>query len=177
MGVAFELMTFRLLLVTAAACGLGFSQERPPAGATAAIRTAVREYIRGGRIPDDLSTSYFVAFARLNPESGLQALVHLQCNGWCGSGGCTTLILTPEGSSYRVIGLIPASRLPIRMLKTSSHGWRDLSFWSWGGGDPGSEQPVRFDGESYAKTLEDGNGNRKGRVVLSDKHREAPLFP
>ena len=93
------------------------------------------------------------------------------------------LVLTREGSSYKLISSIPATRLPIRVLETKSHGWQDLSVMIQGGGILRAyEELVRFDGERYAKTSSDSPESqprlkRKGKAVLSLKNKEEPLFP
>ncbi len=93
------------------------------------------------------------------------------------------LVLTQEGSSYKVITMIPAVRLPIRILEAKSHGWHDLSVLIQGGGIMrGYEGVVKFDGESYSKVSSEDTEERparqmKGKIILSLKDREVPLYP
>jgi hypothetical protein len=58
-----------------------------------------------------------------------EATVYLTGRSWCGSGGCPTLILRREGSSFMVVTRILATRPPIRVFETTSHGWRNISVW------------------------------------------------
>ena len=61
-----------------------------------------------------------------------------------------TLVLTPEGASYRVVTKIRITRPPIRVLATSSHGWHDIGVWVQGGGiQRGYEAKLQFDGKTY----------------------------
>src|ERR1019366_1518014 len=79
-----------------------------------------------------------------------QVIVYLTGLSWCGSGGCPTLVLTPKGSSYKLLSRILVTRPPIRVLAGKSYGWHNLAVWVGGGGiQPGYEAELRFDGKSY----------------------------
>src|SRR6185312_5883971 len=69
------------------------------------------------------SKSYLSASAKLHSGPQSQTIVYLTGQEWCGSGGCTTLILEPKGSSYRLISKISLTRLPIRVLRCTTNGW------------------------------------------------------
>ena len=93
------------------------------------------------------------------------------------------MVLTEEGSSYKVITIIPAVWLPIRVLESKSHGWHDLSIWTQGGGIMrGYEEAVQFDGKDYSKESSEAAEERpihhmKGKLVLSSKDKDQPLYP
>ncbi len=94
--------------------------------------------------------TYLVAAADLNDDDADELLVYLNSDGFCGSGGCTLLILTPRGNSYRVITRATIVRLPVRALDTRSNGWRNLAVRVQGGGIlEGYEAELRYDGASY----------------------------
>ncbi len=93
---------------------------------------------------------YFDAFVDLNGDGKLEAIVYLTGRNWCGSGGCTMLLLKPKGSSFAVITRVTIVRPPIRVLNSTSNGWHNLAVWVPGGGiDPGYEAELRFDGKTY----------------------------
>lgn len=46
---------------------------------------------------------------------------------YCGSGGCTTLIIDRSAPRPRIVGEIERTFPPIRVLRTTSHGWHDLA--------------------------------------------------
>lgn len=69
---------------------------------------------------------YVAASVNLDKRGG-QVLVYLAGQGWCGSGGCTLLILTPEGGSYRVVSKTTITSPPIRVLDHITNGWHDIS--------------------------------------------------
>ena len=60
-------------------------------------------------------------------------IVYISGPGWCGSGGCTMLILEPSGSSFNVLGKVTIVQLPIRVLHSTSHGHPDIGVLVQGG--------------------------------------------
>ena len=97
-----------------------------------------------------LTGRFIASFTDLNGDGKPEAIVHLTSNEWCGSGGCTTLVLVPDDDSWRVLSEISISRPPIRVLSTKSNGWRSIGVWVQGGGiQIGYEAELRFDGKKY----------------------------
>lgn len=122
------------------------------------------------------------AFVDLKDDGVQEVIVYFVSNKWCGSGGCTALILAPEGSSYKVVTKITVTRLPIRVLATKSNGWHDIAIPVHGGGIVHAyEANLSFDGEKYpsnptvppAKPL---IGNVPGTVVISDATEGKSLY-
>jgi hypothetical protein len=54
-------------------------------------------------------------------------LVYVSGQRWCGSGGCTLLILQPQGSSFRVIGKVTIVQLPFAFYLLRAIGIRILA--------------------------------------------------
>ena len=99
---------------------------------------------------NDQTTKYLAVFRDLNSDGKPEALIYLMGKKWCGTGGCKTLILTPDGSSWRIVAKITITRPPIRILRDTSNGWRTITVWVQGGGiQPGYEAELRFDGKTY----------------------------
>jgi hypothetical protein len=92
---------------------------------------------------------YFDATVDLNDDGKEEVVVYIVGEKWCDSGGCPMLVLTPDGSSYRLVTKTTITNTPIRVLDTSSFGWRDLGVWVSGGPYPGYEAELSFDGKSY----------------------------
>lgn len=98
----------------------------------------------------DRTTRYITAFKDLNNDGTQEAIVYLTGSKWCGSGGCTTLILAQDGSSWRIVTKITITHPPIRMLPSISHGWHNISVWVQGGSiQKGYEAELIFDGKMY----------------------------
>jgi len=128
------------------------------------------------------TTQYIVAFTDLNGDGIPEAIVLLRSGGWCGSGGCTALVLTPSKSSWRIVTKLTITRPPIRVLKDTTNGWHDITVWVRGGGIyPGYEALLCFDGSSYpsnptvppAQKLE---REVAGAVVISPTQEAVPLY-
>jgi hypothetical protein len=126
-----------------------FAQSVPKqAEVSAQAKRSLRVFLR--TFDGDLEDRFLAAFADLNNDGRPEAIVYLTSNDWCGSGGCTMLILVPDGDSWRLLTKIPITRPPIRLLRTRSNGWRDIGVWVQGGGiQPGYQAELRFDGKTY----------------------------
>ena len=100
----------------------------------------------------ELKEHFIAALADLNGDGSPEAIVYLTSSGWCGSGGCTMLILEQAGGSWRLLTKASITRPPIRVLGTKSNGWRDVGVWVQGGGiQPGYEAQLCFDGQTYPR--------------------------
>ena len=126
------------------------------------------------------TTRYAVAFVDLRDDGTKEVLVYLSLGGWCGTGGCTILILAPEGTSYRVVTKVPAVRLPIRVLDTKSNGWHDIGLVARKNGvEPLYEAILSFNGKSYPSSVSEGresNGMAPGRIVVPTTVQDKPLY-
>ena len=131
------------LAALAASAAPAAAQDNDVARVERFLRAAVEE--RGGQ---DRDARYAVAFFDLNRDGRNEAIVHLVGRSMCGSGGCVAYVLTPTRAGYRSVGRMTVSSAPIRLLATSSNGWRDLSVAYAGGGMAGAGR-MRFNGSRY----------------------------
>jgi hypothetical protein len=93
---------------------------------------------------------YSYAFVDLNDQGKKDVIVLLQDNSFCGSGGCTMLVLIPKKDSYKVIAQTDITHAPIRVLDSMSYGWHNLGVLVAGGGImSGYEAVLSFNGTSY----------------------------
>lgn len=114
------------------------------------LRSFLQDYLKDHGFPDDKTTRFTAASADLNDDGKPEFVVYITGQCWCGSGGCNLLILTPQNSTYMVVGDLSITRPPIRLLSTKSNGWHDVSAWVQGGGiQPGYEAKLPFDGKDY----------------------------
>ena len=139
-------------------------------------REALKLFLRqfGPRGLQNSHAKYQEAFVALEDNGDLDVLVYLSGSAWCGTGGCTLLILQRSGGSYRLVSKIPTVRLPVGVLDSKSNGWKDISIWVQGGGIlNGYTAKLSFDGTSYPASPSTPpavrfSGNI-GRVVISQK--------
>ena len=68
------------------------------------LKNFLRDYLK------DPATRYRSAFVDLNDDGAQDAIVYVTGRSWCGSGGCTLLILASDGPSYRVVTKITIVR-------------------------------------------------------------------
>ncbi len=111
----------------------------------AAKNDAVRDFVLNEVKKDgeDPSTTYYAA-AKI-PETDM-TVVYLSGDGYCGSGGCTLIILKNEGASLKLVNSVTVSWPPIIALNSKSHGVPDL-----GVGIKGGFAALPFDGRQYAE--------------------------
>jgi hypothetical protein len=141
----------------------------------------LRNYLHDASTVDNETTTYFARSVDLSGHGPKEAIVYLTGNGWCGSGGCTVLILATNKSSYRIVTKITITRPPIVLLDTKSRGWRDIGVFVEGGGvEKGYTARLRFDGHSYpnnpsvppAKPI---RGKLRGKVIVPIDAKGAAL--
>lgn len=183
MGVRSTKATGMALALLASAC-LAQAQRQPKAQSSVtedSLKGFLRNYIVKS-LNDDKTTRYLAAFVDLNGDGTEEAIVSVSGRSWCGSGGCNSYILARDGDSWSVVTKMTITRTPIRVLATTSNGWRNITVWVQGGGiQPGYEAELRFNGKTYpsnpsmppARRLA---GTVAGQVVLPSSRDGVPLW-
>lgn len=177
-------LTATVALVLTATAALPAAPGKEKERAPSAVKDSLKIFLRTYLGDEDTTTRFSAVFVNLGGEGTTQTIVYVTGEGWCGSGGCLTLVLTRRNSLYEVVTRITVTRPPIRILDRRSHGWRDIGVWVQGGGiQPGYEAVLQFDGGTYpsnpsvspAKRL---IGRAKGRLVMSSEDAEhgVPLY-
>ncbi|WP_316748744.1 hypothetical protein [Pedobacter gandavensis] len=77
----------------------------------------------------------------LNEDGKKEIFVGLTGSNFCGSGGCTMLLLNPEGE---MISRFTVVNYPIQISNTATKGWKDLVLNS-----NGKDHLMKFDGKTY----------------------------
>ena len=94
--------------------------------------------------------SYRRADTDLNGDGRSETFVYVTDPNYCGSGGCTIVVLSPQRRSYRIVLRSTVTQLPIRLLRTSTRGWRDIGVTVAGGGITQAYLArLRFNGRRY----------------------------
>jgi hypothetical protein len=161
--------------------------HQPSSKQQVSLKKFLRDYLGKPYKPfeQEEPARYSPAWVDLADDEVPDVIVYLTGRGWCGTGGCVTLILAPSDGSYKLVGKITITRPPIRVLVTKSHDWHDIGVWVQGGGiEPGYEAKLSFDGKKYpnnpsvppAKPL---MGEISGKVVVSndDMLHSFALYP
>jgi hypothetical protein len=140
------------------------SPPQAVAGPTAQVDAYVRKELH--------VSSYKWAEADLNGDGQAEQFVYANDRDFCGSGGCTLFVLQRQPVGYRVVLRSTVTQLPVRLLATSSHGWRDLAVDVAGGGIHSGTVRLRFQGNKYpgnptlAPRLQPGSG--LGTIVIGE---------
>ena len=174
----------RALAITYAisvAC-LAQPQQEPKQKKEDSVKKFLQDYLRNPRIDEDRTTRYSPAFVDLREDGTQEVIVYLRGPNWCGNGGCTTLILIPEGPSYGVVAKITIAKLPIRVLTTKSYGWHDIAVRVQGGGIAQAyEARLSFNGKRYPSNPSVPPAQRltekvAGEVVIPPEAEGTPLY-
>jgi len=138
------------------------------------LDTFVQKYLGPSSSAGNDAKRYVSAVVDLRDDGKNEVIVYITDREWCGTGGCTTLILEPQNSSYRIITRLTVIRLPIRVLESKSNGWHDLGVWVQGGGiQPGYEARLSFNGKTYPHNpsvlpAQPSKEKAPGKVVISE---------
>lgn len=128
----------------------GQAVHKPTSKQQESLKRYLQHYVGDPNSGDNRATRYSSAFVDLQDNGTDEAIVYLSGDGWCGSGGCTMLILAPQESSYRVVARFTITWPPIRVLAAKSHDWHGIAVWMQGGGiQPGYEVEFSFNGKTY----------------------------
>lgn len=92
---------------------------------------------------------YLSGKADLDGDGVDEMLVYVGGASVCGSGGCPLAVLKEEGDHWRTVTLLSVVQLPVGVLDSRSHGWRDLWVTVAGGGVPAGFRRLQFDGTCY----------------------------
>lgn len=134
----------------------------PPATLSRAVAEAVRESDSQSAPP------YRFALTDLDGDGRDDAIVLLDSAEWCGSGGCTMLLLRGTADGFRLVSRATVTRPPVRVLDERRHGWRTLVVHSGR-----EERRLRFDGRHYpgnpsVEPVATAAEVAAGRVVIAD---------
>lgn len=88
--------------------------------------------------------NYKAAFVDLNNDNVQDAVVLLQEMGWCGSGGCTMLVMKGHQDGYQFVSKSTVTSTPIYTCSIHDKNWKRLAVYS-----AGQERIMQFDGNGY----------------------------
>jgi hypothetical protein len=118
-------------------------------------------------------SNYKRADADLNGDGRPETFIYAIGPKPCGSGGCSLVIISPHGKSLDVVLRSSVTQLPIRLLSTSTRGWRDVGVTVAGGGITRAYMArLRFNGRRYPSnpTVPPAvhTARPSGRVLISE---------
>lgn len=145
------------------------------------LKAYLRSYLSlGGKVPPDTTTRITVASVKTDDGKTDEDIVYVSGQRWCGSGGCTMLILEPTKSSFKVLGRVTIVQLPIKLLPSMSDGHPDIGVRVQGGGvRSGYEAVLSFNG-SYPRNPSMPPARKvsavQGKVLIATTENSVPLY-
>lgn len=142
-----------------AACKKDAASPEPTASAEASEAAAeatpmsAEDWIRANH-KDALSTDlgklqYATAETDLDGDGMPEVLVYLGGPMFCGTGGCNLVVLKRQDGDLIQVSETTVVQLPVGVLDSKSHGWRDLAVSVSGGGMTEGVSRLRFTGRGY----------------------------
>lgn len=139
-----------------------------------ALQKAIDSYIENAGIPTDASQRFLSESIDLNGDGILDALVLLTGSNWCGTGGCTLLVLQGTASEFRLVSSSSIIQTPLIVSETRTNGWRDLIVDLRGGGATPGKVALKFDGKGYpsnpsTEPMLASDANLKGTIAFPEE--------
>ncbi len=183
LGFTGHLIIFALCGTLMTATCLGQDRVSKDSAADSVLKAFLQNYLKSGSSEFDKTTRYSAAPANLSDAKVPEVVVYVAGHAWCGSGGCTMLILRPDGVSFTVIARTTITRPPIRVLQTATNGWHDVGVWVQGGGIlAGYTAVLSFNGKAYASNpivppARKLAGDADGEIIIPKSAEGFPLYP
>lgn len=145
-------------------------QQSAPAAATPTVDPALDAWMRDYAREGSMALRYALA-TTTGPDP--LTLVYLVGGDYCGSGGCTLLVLHKTGDAFEQLGRLTVTQTPIRALESQTHGRPDLAVSVRGGGAGSHEALIPFDGRRYASNptvapARPIEGDAPGQTLITD---------
>jgi len=136
------------------------------------MKAFLQRYLGKPEVKEDEDDKYLVAWIDLNDDGKQEAIVYVYGYSLCGTGGCIALVLTPSGTTYKLVTRMTVTKLPIRVMPEMSQGWHDVSVTVGGGGAPVHEARLKFNGRAYPSnpsmaSTQPIKSEVRGRVLIS----------
>jgi uncharacterized protein YecT (DUF1311 family) len=87
------------------------------------LRSAVDDWVRSRAAE---TTAFRHAFTDLDGDGRVDAVVVLRGSAWCGSGGCTMLVLRGTSTGFSLVSSTTLISEPIRVSPQKTFGWKNL---------------------------------------------------
>ena len=169
----FGLITTSIYLISVAWLVAAAHAQTPPENS---LKKILQNYFKSPFSQEYKTTRYYPVFANLESSQPRQVIVYVTGPHWCGTGGCTLVILTPTPSGYQVISQTIGVQLPVQILTTMTAGWHDISVASQEGPRFLPFNGRRYPINAYSFPSRHFSGDTPGEVVISPAAKGVPLY-
>lgn len=147
------------------------SNQNPDAALEKAILREMPDY--AGELPPGFEIRYAYNRVDLNGDSTPEVLVYLSGYYTCGTGGCTMMVLQPNGDDYQLVSRIRLVNAPLLVSNQTNAGWHDLVLYVSGGGSAPHYVVLQHDGKGYPTNPSvapevPATATLKGTAILTD---------
>jgi hypothetical protein len=116
--------------------------------------------------------------ADLNGDGRPEVLVWVPTQDFGGTGGYPLLIFSREKNSYKLLWKHDQLWTPLVVLRSSSHGWRDLVLQLGGGGEKMQYVMFRHNGKTYSDDFRPIAANKiKGQWLIGKDWKMSVVGP
>jgi hypothetical protein len=164
--------------------GVSFGQQRDASSdrPSEALKSFIRNYLNlGPGVPQETMRITVVSVKTEDKAGEEEQIVYVSGRGWCGTSGCTMLIVEPFQSSFKVLGNERGVQLPIRLLPSKEYGHPDIGVQVSGGGiEVPYEAILSFNGTNYPENsalppARPVKGIEGKRIITTTEH-SVPLY-
>ncbi|MDG1822407.1 MAG: hypothetical protein P8H25_03410 [Flavobacteriaceae bacterium] len=106
-----------------------------------------------------LSKSYEVTKNDLDFDGIDEIIIFYWGSCFCGTGGCSTQIYKQRNAALKLIGDFGLTRVPFYLKKEPNRKWKDIVFFSSGGGAKPTQRIYMFNDEEYVLAEEIASSN------------------
>jgi hypothetical protein len=142
-------------------------------------RSLCEAIIKDQDLTDQALIGKFVYASRrvdLNSDGRDEVVVWSPTQDLGGTSGYPIIIFSQTANGYKKLWDIDQAWTPILVLKSKSHGWRDIAFQQGGGGAEWLYLISRYDGKSY-KIEKDQKKQPKGKILIDKDWNQSVLGP
>lgn len=146
------------------------------------LKAFLRSYLSlGGRIPPDTTTRITTYRVKTGDGKIEVDIVYVSGQGWCGSGGCTLLIVECSATSFKVLGKVTVVQLPVFLMPSMTHGYPDIGVIVRGiRVGSAYEAELSYDGISYPENPSSPPSRPlkgiKGKVIIANTKHSVALY-
>lgn len=136
------------------------------------LKIFLKSYLNPGDGVPDKTTRVSIVSVPLESGATEEKIVYVTGRGWCGSGGCTLLVLEPSADTFKVLGDLSVIQLPVKVLPGFVNGHPDITVSARGVGvGKAYRVQLSFDGHSYPEDVTLAPAKRitddKGQAIIT----------